>query len=171
MSMENYSTSARQAREVGYGDKKYWEYLDKHALESYKYFAAKGEMETAHKQYTQSLHEAIAGNALTYSLWFVSQYEECKIHINFRPEENSILDEITNELFGNNDRDFTYKQWNMIRTMAFGKVKLIEEGEYDDSSVASVLDINLTNIAHHIGRNLIPYFPHLRIGIRDPDEV
>ena len=51
------SQAARDAAESGYGDARYWDYLDQHAVELAEKFP-----ERAEYFMTQSLGEALAGN-------------------------------------------------------------------------------------------------------------
>jgi hypothetical protein len=56
------SQAARDAQKQGYGDQKYWDYLEKSALENYDYYMKKGDQETAKLMLTRSLPEALKGN-------------------------------------------------------------------------------------------------------------
>lgn len=54
--------SARDAQTYGYGNERYWNYLDRSAQEKCEYFAARGDHEMAAQMMTRSLSAALAGN-------------------------------------------------------------------------------------------------------------
>jgi len=54
--------SARDAQRQGYGDSKYWDYLERNAIEHRDYFAAKGDEATAAQMMTRSLSDSLMGN-------------------------------------------------------------------------------------------------------------
>ncbi len=54
--------SAREAQAAGYGDKGYWDYLDKNAQEHFKYYMKKGQKKKAKSMLTESLSESLRGN-------------------------------------------------------------------------------------------------------------
>jgi hypothetical protein len=56
------SQSARDAQATGYGNERYWSYLDKAAQEHRDYFLRHGDPDRAALMLTQSLSEALAGN-------------------------------------------------------------------------------------------------------------
>jgi hypothetical protein len=56
------SQAARDAEAMGYGNKRYWEYLDAAAIEHYDYFMAQGLQDRANEMLTRSLSEALMGN-------------------------------------------------------------------------------------------------------------
>lgn len=56
------SRSAREAQEIGYGSKSYWDYLERAAIEHREYFKKRGMTELAERMMTQSLGEALQGN-------------------------------------------------------------------------------------------------------------
>lgn len=61
--MENYkSRSAREAQAGRYGDKSYWDYLDRYAQELHDYFLSKGDKDKAELMLNRSLSEYLTGN-------------------------------------------------------------------------------------------------------------
>ncbi len=60
--MQYKSQSARDAQEMSYGDKSYWDYLDREAQELYDYYMAEGDEAAAQRMLTRSLGEALKGN-------------------------------------------------------------------------------------------------------------
>jgi hypothetical protein len=60
--MDYKSQSARDAQEAGYGDKNYWDYLDKHAQELHDKYMAKGDETKAKSMITRSLSESLMEN-------------------------------------------------------------------------------------------------------------
>jgi hypothetical protein len=56
------SQAARDAQENGYGNKSYWDYLDKHALELHAKFLAQGDTAKAQSMLTRRLWQGLAGN-------------------------------------------------------------------------------------------------------------
>jgi len=62
--MENsyQSQSAKDAQRAQYGDKGYWDYLEKMAHENYAYYMAKGDETKAKEMLTRSLSDALKGN-------------------------------------------------------------------------------------------------------------
>jgi hypothetical protein len=59
---EYEAQSARDARERGYGDRTYWEYLERSAKEKRDYFLWHGDPERAAEMMTRSLSEVLRGN-------------------------------------------------------------------------------------------------------------
>ncbi len=59
---EYKSQAARDAQKSNYGDKSYWDSLDKSAQESHAYFVAKGDEKKANEMLTCTLSQALAGN-------------------------------------------------------------------------------------------------------------
>lgn len=57
-----HSRAAQQAEASGYGDKRYWDYLEATAQRLHDYYAQKGDADTAVLMLTQTLGEALQGN-------------------------------------------------------------------------------------------------------------
>jgi hypothetical protein len=53
---------ARDAQEMKYGDKSYWDMLEEKSHEHYAYYMRKGDKETAEKMLTQTIGECLIGN-------------------------------------------------------------------------------------------------------------
>lgn len=53
---------ARDAQAMGYGDKTYWNHLEKSAHNHYDYFAQRGDLITAQRMLSRTLSEALRGN-------------------------------------------------------------------------------------------------------------
>lgn len=63
MSGETYkSQDARDAQAYGYGDKRYWDYLEQSSLKNHAYFTERGDHERAALMLTRSLSQALMGN-------------------------------------------------------------------------------------------------------------
>lgn len=56
------SQCAREAQKRNYGDKSYWDYLERASIEHSKYYEERGFKDLAKKMMTQSLGEALQGN-------------------------------------------------------------------------------------------------------------
>lgn len=56
------SRSAREARDSGYGDRSYWDYLEQSAHEHHDYYIRHGDQKLADEMFTQSLADALRGN-------------------------------------------------------------------------------------------------------------
>lgn len=56
------SRSAREARDSGYGDRSYWNYLEQSAHEHHDYYVRHGDQKRADEMFTQSLADALRGN-------------------------------------------------------------------------------------------------------------
>lgn len=56
------SQSARDAQASGYGDERYWSYLDEAAKRHHDYWLRHGDPERAQQMLTESLSQALAGN-------------------------------------------------------------------------------------------------------------
>lgn len=54
--------SARDAQEIGYGPKSYWDYLEEAAREARDYWLRHGDPERAEEMMTQTLGESLMGN-------------------------------------------------------------------------------------------------------------
>jgi len=54
--------SARDAQATGYGERRYWDYLEAHAHELRDAFLRRGEPELAASMLTRSLAESLRGN-------------------------------------------------------------------------------------------------------------
>lgn len=59
---EYLSQAARDACDSSYGDKRYWDYLDRMAREHHDFFMARGDTERAESMFTQSLSASLQGN-------------------------------------------------------------------------------------------------------------
>lgn len=59
---EYRAQAARDAQAMGYGDERYWAYLDDSSEETYQYYMARGEFDLAEWMMTRSLSEALRGN-------------------------------------------------------------------------------------------------------------
>lgn len=56
------SRAAQEAEAMGYGDRGYWDYLERHAHEMHAHYAARGDAQAAASMLTRTLSEALAGN-------------------------------------------------------------------------------------------------------------
>ena len=56
------SQSARDAQERGYGKPRYWDYLERAAIEKRDYYLRHGDADEAQWMMTRSLSEALRGN-------------------------------------------------------------------------------------------------------------
>jgi hypothetical protein len=56
------SRSARDARDIGYGNKAYWDYLERHAHELHAHYTGKGDTVNAERAFTDDLGETLRGN-------------------------------------------------------------------------------------------------------------
>lgn len=53
---------ARDARDIGYGGSRYWDYLERTSLESQAHYLRRGDPERAAAMLARSLSEALRGN-------------------------------------------------------------------------------------------------------------
>lgn len=56
------SQAARDAQASGYGNERYWRYLDEHAQRTHDYFVRYGDQAKADEQFTRPLGAALTGN-------------------------------------------------------------------------------------------------------------
>lgn len=59
---ENEARSARDARDMAYGERDYWEYLEHAAKEARDFWLRQGDAVRAREMMTRTLSEALAGN-------------------------------------------------------------------------------------------------------------
>lgn len=56
------SQAASDAQSQNYGNRSYWDELERSSLRTYVYFAEHGDMDKAREMLTRSLSQALAGN-------------------------------------------------------------------------------------------------------------